>query len=82
MKISLQESNGRSEQTKERINKLEDRPIETIQAEEQKDKRMKTKNKQIVKGKWELNQNNTLEIVNQKKQKALMKELRNKKDIT
>ena len=82
MKISLQESNGRSEQTKERINKLEDRPIETIQAEEQKDKRMKTKNKQIVKGKWELNQNDTLEIVNQKKQKALMKELRNKKDIT
>ena len=57
MKNLLEGFHSRFEQAEERIDELEDKEIEMIQCEEQKDKRMK-KNKQSLRDLWDTKHTN------------------------
>lgn len=55
MKNSLEDFKGRFDQSEERINELEDRTMEIIEFEEQKEKRLK-KSEQRLRDLWDTTQ--------------------------
>lgn len=63
IKISTDGLSSRMERTKEKINELEERTIEIIQSEQQREKRLEKKNEQNLGDMWNYNKRSNIYVI-------------------